>query len=199
MASKKKDDLIGEENLKKGTKLPEKRETGVSEENKKNIAKVVLIVVAGTLAIFGFSFFAQALSFDAAKPASNGDGKWDVAFVDIQEMSRTGNATELSAPTYNNLKASVHVSLNSPGDEIKYSLTIANRGNIDAKLNSVNIVPANKEDDPFLYYVDDIHVGDYLNIKERTKMTLTIKYNDKYTGKDMPRKDAEVILYYVQK
>lgn len=201
MAKTKNDDTIGEENLKKTKTNKKKRETGVSEENKKKIGILVFTVLAGTLAIFGFSFFAQALSFDALKPADSGrgNGKWDVAFVDMTEEGRTGNAAELSTPTFNNLRASFHVTLNSPGDEIKYSFTIANRGNIDAKLNSINMIPPNKDDDPFLYYVEGIKIGDELNVGEKAKMTITIRYNDNYKGSQTARKDAEVILYYSQK
>lgn len=197
----KNDDNIGEENLKKGTKLPDERKVGKTEEEKKKIRFLILLVVAGTVTMFGLTFFAQALSYNGLKPTSNdkGDGKWDIAFTDKEKLKETGNASEINPPSFNNLRATFYVSLNSPGDEIKYSFTITNRGTIDAVLNSINLVPANKEDDIFLFYVDDVHVGDYLNAGQKTKVTVTIKYNEKYKGGIKAKKTAEVIFNYIQR
>lgn len=198
------DDSIGEENLKNGMKLPHDREVNVRDEVKSKVRFVLFVVLTGLIASVGLSFFAQALAYKNQTvlkgKGDNGSGeKWDIAFVDMKLVSKKGNAEEKSAPTFSDTKASFNVTLNEPGDEIKYSLTIANRGSLNAILNNIIITPENKDNDEILYFVDDIKVYDYLDVGNRTEMTVTVKYNSNARADRLVNKSAEIVLNYIQR
>ena len=197
------DDSIGEENLKKGMRLPHDREVNVRDEVKSKVRFVLLVVFVGLIASVGLSFFAQALAYKnqtILKGKDRGSGEvWDIAFVNMKLVGKKGSAIEKSAPTFDDTKASFNVALSNPGDEIKYSLTIANRGSLNAILNNIVITPENKDDDEILYFVDDIKVYDYLDVGKRTEMTVTVKYNGNAKVDGPINKSAEIVLNYIQR
>ncbi len=195
------DNHLGEENLKKGMKLPEEREVNVRDEVKSRVRFVLLIVLTGFIASIGFSFFAQALAYkNQTNASSQGSGeRWDIAFTDVKLLSKKGNVEEKVSPSFVNNKASFYVVLNEPGDEIKYSFTIVNRGGLNAMLNNIILAPANNENDEILYYVDGVKEYDYLDVGQRATVTVTVKYNDKAKGDKLVSKNAEIILNYIQR
>lgn len=133
------------------------------------------------------------------KQTKENTGSWDIRFTDMYEKSKIGTAKEISAPTYNSTKASFHVSLASPGDEITYDLTIKNFGTLNAKISSIYVIPENKDDDVIFYYVDGIEIGDVLDAGQSTNMTVTAKFNENVSSIPNIVKTVAVIINYVQR
>lgn len=192
-----RDDLIGVSNLKYGTDLPFEREVNVRKSVKSGILFIFFLVLTGVIASVGFAFFAQALTYNNKIAAKS--EKWDIAFTDMKLTSKKGRAVEVSAPQFEDTRASFNVALNEPGDEIEYTITISNRGSFNAMLNSIILTPENNENDDILYYVKDINTYDYLDVRSSKKMKVLVKYNENSSGKRLVSKNAEIILNYVQR
>ena len=180
-----------------GSKTLEERK--VKQSKTTTYKMVLLFVTIGALLMICYTFFAQPLAFNARQMNASDNGVWNIKFVDMQIKSQNGNAKELSSHNFSDLRATFHVSLFQPGDEIVYDLTIANTGTIDAKVSSIIITPETLPSDSILYTVSDIYVGDELDAGKRTHMTVKIKYNENVDPVSVLNKKLEVIINYVQK
>ena len=146
-----------------------------------------------------YTTFAQPLAYNAKQmKLQSNNGSWDIRFTDMYQKRKIGEAKEISNPSYSSTKASFYISLSNPGDEITYNLTIKNAGTLNAKVLSIYIMPENRDDDPILYYVSGIAVGDELNAGESTNMTVTAKYNENINSSNILN-NVSVIVNYVQK
>ena len=125
---------------------------------------------------------------------------WNVGFVNMSLSGKTGSSSELASPSYTKTKASFHVSLLEPGDEISYDIDIKNSGTIDAKVSDITINPITEINDPILFVFSGIEVGDKLDSGETTTVSVNIKYNPNYTGpSEKISEDFVVLINYVQK
>ena len=132
------------------------------------------------------------------RPSDN--QRWNVGFISNVLAERIGSAYEVSGPSYTKTRASFHVGLIEQGDEITYNMVIKNSGTIDAKVSEIVINPISDDDDPILYNVSNINVGDELNAGEVTTMSVKVRYNPNYSGpKDKFTQDLAVFINYVQK
>lgn len=170
------------------------------KNSKSSANKLVIILVAlGALLTMWYTTFAQPLAYNAKQmKLQSNNGSWDIRFTDMYQKRKIGEAKEISNPSYSSTKASFYISLSNPGDEITYNLTIKNAGTLNAKVLSIYIMPENRDDDPILYYVSGIAVGDELNAGESTNMTVTAKYNENINSSNI-LKNVSVIVNYVQK
>lgn len=134
------------------------------------------------------------------KVAQADNQRWNVGFTNMMMSGKVGGASEVSAPSFTSSRASFHVSLAEPGDEITYNLVIKNSGTIDAKVSSIIVNPVSSADDPILYNISDIDVGDELDAGKETMMSVNIKYNPEYTGhQGKVTEELLVLINYVQK
>ena len=129
----------------------------------------MILVIMGV----GYAAFSTQLKINGT---ANIDSNWNVKITDIQSSVLSGNATNAVEPSYTDLTATFKTNLISPGDSMKYDITVSNEGDIDAKLDKIT-VPKNTSR-AISYEVTDIHEGDLLKSKETTILTLIVKYND---------------------
>ena len=158
---------------------------------------VIALVVVGALLIMWYSTFAQPLTFNARQQTTD-DGNWNIGFINMEISDVVGGARELGKPSFTNTKANFYISLSGPGDKIVYDLTIKNSGTINAKVESIYIIPENKPDDQIIYSVGGISLGDELKAGESVHATVTAMYNRNATSSDVARKDMSVIINYAQ-
>lgn len=133
-----------------------------------------------------------------SRPSNN--QRWNVGFINNVLVEKVGEAYEVSAPTYTSTRATFHVGFIEQGDEITYNIDIKNSGTIDAKVSEIIVNPISEDDDPILYSISNINVGDELDAGKVTTMSVRIQYNPNYTGpKNKLTQDLVVLINYVQK
>lgn len=157
---------------------------------------VFAVVLFSALIAVGYATFAQALAFNGKYAASN--GVWDIGFISMNEKSKKGSASEIAKPSFTKHEATFHVSLVEPGDEITYRLTIKNNGNLNAKVDSITLVPENTSDDVILYYVEGLSIGDELGAGKSVDVEVTAKYSTLH-GSKLSTKTMQVVINYKQK
>jgi len=104
-------------------------------------------IIIGTLCgvlllmVVGYAAFSSVLNI---KGTSSISSNWNIKITNIESKNATSGATEKEAPTgEGTLSATFNVDLKSPGDSIEYEITVTNGGNIDAKLNEINLTDTN--------------------------------------------------------
>ena len=116
----------------------------------------------------------------------------------MYQKSKSGKAFETTKPSFTHHEATFNVALTEPGDEITYDLTITNKGNLDAKLVKILVLPENTSDDVILYFVSGIKEGDVVEAGKSTNMTVTAKYSMTHSSQ-FSKKAVQIVLNYVQK
>lgn len=166
--------------------------------SKQSTNKIVIILVAiGAFLIVWYATFAQSLGFNARQQTAD-SGALNIGFINMEINDIVGGAKELGKPSFTSNKANFYISLSGPGDKIVYNLTIKNSGTMDAKVDSIYIIPENKPDDQIIYSVGGISLGDELKAGESVDMTVTAMYNRSASSATDVRKDMSVIINYAQ-
>ena len=193
------EDKMSRKKIRKPVLSEDERKVKPSKETTNKL--VILLVAAGALLMMWYTTFAQPLATNSkqVKLGKNDGGSWDIRFTDMYQQKKIGSASEISSPIYNSTKASFHVLLSSPGDEITYNLTIKNNGTLNAKVSSIYVMPENREGDAIVYFVDGINVGDILDAGQSTNMTVTAKFNPSGMHGSEIVKNVSVIVNYVQR
>ena len=107
----------------------------MNKRRKNNIIIASLCAVVILMGV-GYAAFSSQLNITGT---SNITSNWDVRITNIE--SELNGATDLEAPTYDNtngMYASFHTGLSKPGDYAEYTITIENRGDIDARIEQIN-------------------------------------------------------------
>ena len=107
----------------------------LSSRKQKNIVLGSLGAIILLMGI-GYAAFSSQLNITGT---SNITSNWDVRITNIE--SELNGATDLETPTYDNtngMYASFHTGLSKPGDYALYTVTIENRGDIDARIEQIN-------------------------------------------------------------
>ena len=148
--------------------------------SKQTTNKLVIVLVAlAALLLMGYAVFAQPL---AANNKQYVAGEWDIRFTDMKDISsKNGKAT--SSYRFDATDAYFNVSFTTPGEIVEYELTIENKGNLDVRVASIDIIPEVIENDIITCKVEDIYTGDRLNAKDKKKMRVKIIYNGDVAGK----------------
>ena len=185
-------------------------------ENKKNVILAILIVgvVAMTVA-----FAALSTNLSISGTANVGDVSWNIHFtnwqLDTESTVTYGGVTHqntASYPTVNQLLQSpsvaastkvenLNVTLNQPGDYVKYTFEIINEGSIDATLNNFTYpltCASGKNCDHLTYVVsckdntraNDFVVNSSLNSGERAYCYLQVTYNDQTNNNGVYTQEA---------
>lgn len=108
----------------------------MKKNDKKNIVITALVAVIVLMGV-GYAAFATTLNINGKATIS---GDWDVEITGIK-AEHTGTATDATEPSFTATTATFDAKLLAPGDSSTYTITVENKGNIDAKLNSINLTP----------------------------------------------------------
>lgn len=164
----------------------------IKKENKKFVITVVLI---SAVICIGFS----VVTYPIANKVNLKTSSWNISFTNVSLDNIIGTASEIQPPLYDATYATFNVALQSPGDEISYDFTITNLGTLNAKIDGIYVVPENSSDNPILYNVTGINVGDVLDSNQSTHMKVTATLDKNYNGPGNISKQVKVIINYVQK
>ena len=125
----------------------------------------------------GYAAFQSQLKITGT---SNIASNFLVRITDIQSNVQSGSASNATEPSYTNTTATFKTNLVSPGDSMKYDITVANEGNIDAVLNSIKVSNSNNE--AITFETSGIEEGDELKASETDILTVIVTYNPSITS-----------------
>lgn len=143
----------------------------------------------------GYASFATDLTITGS---SNITSTWDIRITDIKVKSFTGGATKAEEPTVtSNTTATFKTNLVSPGDSMTYTVTVANEGNISARLDDMTVSDENNP--AILFQITEISENDVLGEHSNTTFDVTVTYNPDVTSQPADLNSTlEVALDYVQ-
>ena len=106
-------------------------------ENKKR--KIIIFSLVGILLLMavGYSAFKTNLNITGT---SNITSVWDVRITNVKIKETSGLAENVGdLDSYTNLEANMEANFYEPGDYITYTVTVSNKGTLDAMLDSVKL------------------------------------------------------------
>ena len=125
----------------------------------------------------GYAAFQSQLKITGT---SNIASNFLVRITGIQSNVQSGSASNAVEPSYTDTTATFKTNLVSPGDSMKYDITVANEGNIDAVLNSIKVSNSNNE--AITFETSGIEEGDELKASETDILTVIVTYNPSITS-----------------
>ncbi len=97
-------------------------------------ALIISIVAIG----IGFAAFSETLQINGTAAVQK--SSWKVKFSELGNATLIGTATEVTKPTLSDTTIGTYnVTFKTPGDSVKYNITVANTGSYDAKLTTATI------------------------------------------------------------
>lgn len=163
------------------------------------------VIIGGLLAIVfimavGYAAFSTSLNINGTASITS---NWDVEITDIVAGTPVGTASSTSAKVADGgLSASFGTTLKSPGDSITYTVTVQNKGDLNAKLSGIVFTPGTGVDTAAIdYSYAGIAVNDTLNAGASTSFTVTVTYDSSVTSQPaeaLLNNDLTMTLTYVQ-
>jgi uncharacterized repeat protein (TIGR01451 family) len=146
-------------------------------KNGKNILIGALLVTIMIMSV-GYASFATNLDINGTATIA---GEWDVEITNITS-SFSGTASNASTPLYTKTTATFDAQLMAPGDTATYTITVANKGNIAAKLNAIALTPQTDGSDAIIYTIkQQPSAGDILAPNGTTTVVIEVKYDSSVT------------------
>ena len=153
------------------------------------LCSILLIMVAG------YAAFRSQLNI---KGTSNITSEWNVLISNIQSQVLSGTPEdEAGSPSHTNTTANFSTKLYSPGDRMQYTVTVENRGSLDAVLKTIE--NTNSSNEAIIFTINGIEQGDTLKAKESKTFTVDVEYNSEVESQPSNlTSNLEVTLNYVQ-
>ena len=153
------------------------------EMSSKRQRSIVLGVLGAIILIMGIGYAAFSSQLNITG-TSNITSNWDIRITNIKttELEGATNAVEPSYDNTNGLYASFHTSLKSPGDYALYTVTIENRGNIDARIEKINTYY--EENEYISFTLTGLNKGDVIKGGETKELEVKVLFNDEITSID---------------
>ncbi len=104
----------------------------------------------------------------------------DVHISTISSVTTKGNGVDIKSLISDKKEVTLYPSITSKEDEVTYTINVVNDGNFATSLKSIDVHGNN--DDHLSYSINNLNAGDLLYAKESHMFTITIKYNEDYTG-----------------
>ena len=163
---------------------------------RKTIVLLVLLVLFFSVVIVTF---AQPLARNLF-PVKTNSLDWNIKFTKAIQSNIKGYAQSIEPVSYDDSSASFAVQLTGTGDSVTYDFTISNEGKNDAKVDSIYIVPANKEDEAIIFQTSNLKIGEELLAGESKILKVTALFNPDFSGDPHNiEKKATIYVNFVQK
>ena len=128
----------------------------------------------------GYAAFSSKLNITGT---SNITSTWDVRITNIE--SELYGAEDIEEPSYDNtngLYASFHTGLSKPGDYALYTVTIENRGDIDARIEKINSYY--QENEYVTFTLSGLSKGDVIEGHQSKELQVRVEFNNDVTSID---------------
>ena len=156
---------------------------------------VVAIVLALVVVATAYAAFATELNLNESTATIQGD--WLIEITNIEATTVVGTA-DAGTPSFTDTTATFDALLNAPGDSVTYTVTIENKGSIDAKLDSAVFTPDNEMGSPAIIYTYENPAAS-LAAGATTTFTVTATYDESVTEvPDVKTKTITGTINYVQ-
>ena len=164
-------------------------------ENNKSILLIILLLLIVGMAV-GYAALSQALVINGTATITT---QWNIEFTNITEGKMVGAETATS-PSYTATTATFNVNLLYPGATAEYKLSVANKGNIDAVLVSVDgIDTANAAEPKDIVYSVNAVANDKLTAGSTKDYIVTVTWPSSSTQVPTTKsKVATITLNYQQ-
>ena len=168
------------------------------DKGKKKDLLIILMLVA--LVTMGTSYALLSQKVEQ-KGTGTVKGNWDVEITNVVESATQGNGVSESASSDLTM-ATFAAGLSQPGDSVTYTVTVENKGNIDARLESITSQATPEygtDDNPYVIYTyDGITSESVLKAGESISFTVTVQYSNEATTVTNLDANLTTILNYVQ-
>ena len=155
------------------------------------IGLCAILVIMGV----GYAAFQSQLKISGT---SNIASNFLVKITDIQSTVQSGGASDATPPTHDDTTATFKTNLVSPGDSMKYDITVENQGNMDAVLESIEINDGNNP--AITFQTSGIEEGDELQVSQSDVLTVIVSYDSNVTSQPENKESTiTVTLNYKQK
>lgn len=166
------------------------------EKDKKNWIIIFLCIIL-IFMVTGFSSFAQFVAGQKDLEVAKTTANWDIGFESARVILSKGG--KISNLTYNNSISHFDTQINSIDGMFEIEFIVKNRGNLDAKVNDIYIMPKYTENDIIVKTFDGIYIGDIIKAGETQKLIMTVKYNKNAKNTNLnDLKKSQLIIDYVQ-
>ncbi len=165
----------------------------MSEKQKRNIIICTLCGVLLLMAV-GYAAFNTLLTINGTTSITS---NWDIKITGITSKGIVGEASDEESQVVDDLKATFKANLVSPGDSITYDITVENKGNINAQLDSIDVSENTNENIKIV--TSGITEGDTLNPSSTATLSVKVTYSDDVTTQpDNLETEVTITLNYVQ-
>lgn len=168
------------------------------DNRKKKDILIVFMLVAVFVMSVSYSMLSQKLEINGTGSVK---GNWNVEITSIVESATQGTGVSESASSDLTV-ASFAAGLYQPGDSVTYTVTVENKGNIDAKLASISSQATPEygtDDNPYVIYTyDGITSESVLKAGESISFTVTVQYSSEATTVSNMTATLTTVLNYVQ-
>lgn len=162
-------------------------------ENKKT--KNILIICLSLLLCLSVGYAAFQTNF-SVKGSTAITGNWNIEVTNVAVAETEGSGENAKTPTWTQTTANMEANLYEPGDSVKYTVTIQNKGNIDAKLENV-ITNSDTNSSAIAINTTGYNIGETLKQGQTKQITVEIAYNPDYNGGETSS-EAQIVVEYIQ-
>ena len=148
--------------------------------NKRRKNNYIILGLCAVLVLMGIGYAAFSSQLNITG-TSNITSNWDVRITNIE--SELSGATDVSEPSYDNtngMYASFHTGLSKPGDYALYTVTIENRGDIDARIEKINSYY--EENEYVTFTLSGLSKGDVISGGETKELQVRVEFNNEVTS-----------------
>ncbi len=164
---------------------------------KKDILIVAMVFSLCVMAV-AYAMLSQRLEVSGTAKTK---GQWDVQITGIEATATQGQGTSESANS-NLTTASFATSLYQPGDSVTYTVTVENKGALDAKLDSITSTTtpeAGTDENPYIIYTyEGIASQSVLAAGDSTTFTVTVQCDPNAKAITNTSASLTTVLNYVQ-
>ena len=165
----------------------------MSKQKKRNIIIYSLCAVL-LLMTAGYAAFNTLLNINGTTSITS---NWDIKITSITSKDIVGKASDEDSQVVDDLKATFKANLVSPGDSITYDITVENKGNVNAQLDSIDVSESDNENIKIV--TSGITEGDTLNASSTATLSVKVTYSDEVTTQpDNLKAEVTITLDYVQ-
>ena len=162
---------------------------------KQRIVIGVLCTVIIGLAV-GYAVLSQTLNIQGTGGITS---DFNILFTNIEEGTMNG-ATTINKQITNSTTATFTIDLKSPGSNGEYLITVENRGNIDAYVESIHGIEEANSVDPtdIKFSIEDIKVNDKLKAKESKVFKVKVNWSSSSTSIPDTNKKLTLTINFAQ-
>ena len=156
-------------------------------------------IIIGSLLVLLMMISVSYAAFQARltiRGTSRITSNWDVRITNVTTGVATGDAENVSTPTWTDLTAYMEANLYDKGAAMDYDVTISNRGTFDAKLDNIITTPSSNE--AVIITFSGYTKGEMLPKGQDKVIHVKIQYNPNYNGTAEVSGTSIVEFQYVQ-